>query len=646
MPTYKVTNHTTGQTQTQEFEDGTSLADARIVLDLGDEQAFAGKSGEALPQDREDKTDLEAIASGNEITIVAASAGSAPDEDSIFDDDASDDIADYQAKGQSPEVADPVKPKLPEVADPVSPKLPEVEDVSLPKKPSGAAPDITGGGGSPVQGGADSITTLTRQQKAVLLRNNRVVVDEGVAKLCAFVMRSGSGALDWAPQYGVFCSEGDIGLDPHLGLQSDGGSSSYSEVEHEWQKQSAGGAEVSFGIPKIFKFKTSYSYSDTDAGNSVSKRIYFQFSHCISTGRLSLNLGKLKVADEFLDAIKAAIKEPETQRAEKLLGVFEIYGQFIATDSVLGGRVTLTKSETVVDKTSVQRSFHEFQTAASGSFAIEAVPVEGSAGVSYKLTNKTQDRLYLQNKNLQLKTVGGDKIYDLEKLSQQWLPTINQSDKWQVIGFLPNSLVPITEVLPTELKKTCEDILRSYFLQQLQEEYTKKIGNTRDGDRFNDHVKYDWRIKKMCFRYDKVLDSIHTEWEVNGKTVEQGDRRTKNERWHGGARDDKSDGDAHFTLKEGEEISSVEVLTREDGILRAVRFHTTDGRSFPESRSDWYGGNKQAGDKHSSLSAHRIRGFCGNHGNYIDSLGFIYFDLKAGTKSPEFLQTIEEYLFS
>ena len=541
--------------------------------------------------------------------------------------------------------------------DPVLPDIDSSTGASAgPRQPAGHAPDLQGGGGYEANDNPDQVGQLSAAQRQLLLSNNRVARQaDGTYSVAAYVMEGGKG-LNWASQTALVLRPESVQLEPYLGVRKDNGSSAYSEWESQWQQQTDAVAEAGGGMPLLFKVSSAYKQSDSSAGYSAKKYIYFQFSYRLTKARLIINRDGYQLAPGFVSALRNAVQITDAgQRGEALLTVFHTWGQFVGLDMTLGGRITLTKTEEMSDQSQAEQSFKEFRVAASASFTVESVPLEASGGAGTRLQSQARLAEYLESKELEMDVVGGiDKtaISDPGRFGQAWLPSPDRFERWQVIGFRPGTVVPITEFLPADIKQKCLDGLRAYYLNQLMTVETLKLGKTNWTTNFADEVAFDKAIRSVRFRFDKVLDSLHCDWEQNGKPISQGDEQSgAKHRWHGGAHDEKGNGDDGFTLDKGEEITAVEVhltgpKTQEDAVVRNIAFYTSFGRRFPQSPSIWYGGPHYDKDSETlRVSAPRVRGFCGTEGNYIDSIGLRYFTFRQGTLTPEFLDSIDRYLF-
>jgi len=565
-----------------------------------------------------------------------------------FDDDATDDIDQFEEKQevQAAPVKDPDPVTIERRDGPVAGRTtPTEKDEEF---------STAGGAGAGGEDSPDYLGKLTAKQRAELLKNNSVIAEaDGTFTATAFVMAAGKG-LDWASRKALRCK--NVELNSYLGVRKDNGTTSYSEWESKWQQQTDAKATVKGGIPGIFKASSSFQHSSATSGYSGGRKVYFQFSYRLTKARLVLGAENIELTPEFNAVLRSAagIADP-IARGKKFFELFEEWGQFVAMDTTLGGRITLTKEDTVTDTSKLEQNFTDFSVAAGAAFSVEGLPADAEGGTGVRLESRSALSEYLRSKRLEMDVVGGiDKraSSDQNTFAEAWLASVDHFERWSVIGFQPSSVQLITEFLPADIKESCLTGMRQYFLSRLMATQTDKLGKTEWTTNFEDWIKWDKAIRRVRFRYDKVLDSLHTEWELDGKRIAQGKPGSDNgHRWHGGAMDNEGNGDDSFELSAGEEITAVEVtltgpVSQKDATVRKIAFYTSFGRRFPNSRSSWYGGASEDNDSGVlRVSAPRVRGFCGTMGNYIDSIGLKYYAFRADTVSPEFLDSMTRYLF-
>lgn len=557
-----------------------------------------------------------------------------------FDDDASNDLdeaAELAAVSMMRDTPAVTEDKPGRVRDA---KLTDLAEHDRPTKigPAGDRMTDTGWGGA--DGRSDQVSEVNDNPEARrrLLENNRITLnaDEQTAVATAFTLLP-NGELDYADRPGIVCREAK--LYPSLGTRRDAAREAFTLYEHEWQKQSIAEADASGGIPLMFDLKSDYRHVRDEGGEKNEKKIYLEYSQRMPKGRLDLTVAG--VTPEFEAAIRAAIASPPDQQGRNLLAALQTYGQFVATNMVVGGRITLTDVRTYAEGSSTQSAVDQFRAAAEARFSLEGVPIDIGGGGSSKATWQIGEHLAKQARDLDMTVVGGEGSRASSKVSelgQSWLTTLDHFKCWQVIGFTDYAVEPVTEFLQPDLKSACVEILQKHFESQLDLRQTPLIGTPERGVEFRDPVEYRWKIQRMCFRVDRWVRAMRTEWIVDGKMLPPTD-----ERWHGSYTSDLN-GDVQIELDSDEEILSMEV--RKYGLVDRLIFTTTKGNVLPSPGQKMIGGTGGDDYERHTLDGARIRGFCGTtDGGDLDSIGLRYFVLPLNTQHRSFLLAIEPYLW-
>ena len=651
---FRFRNVATNEVQELEASAETHLDTVRKVLSsfLTDADRFADADEQPREKDDEEDTTIDDVESDGLILIVSTTERN----------EAAAATGDAQGEAAAPKEA--LAPKKPAARPGSSAQIPSAApkaELKPPVKPNLSAPPPLVARKAPLEGQAtelgwgssigtpgvpDRVTELNAAGKQKLMLNNRVQVgDDGKIVASAFVLGS-NGELNWATTSGLTCKR--VHLAPPGDFRKDHATSSYSEYEREWSKQAVGAGHFKVDIPLIFSINTSFTKVNDQAGFSKGKASYFQATNNLSMANLQLQ--EVGITDEFrAEIVKALVGGPSPTSGERLLKVFRRFGEFVASDQILGGRVSLSTTIQENQASAVERSFLEFQSAASARFDAEGVPIEAGAGggTSNRASSSTHEGL--QQRSLQMEVVGGIGRHGSSKvhtLGQDWMSTVDRFENWSVIGFEAKTVHPILDFVG-DLKSGCEEALRQYFLDRLIVKDTSAKGNVSTTKWFDEiptsnlnerRRAYNRRIHEVYFQYEGCMDRLRTVWrDPAGGIIKQ-----MKPTWHGG---DHELPENIFTnklrLDVDDEIVSAEIWS--DNSVDAVRFKTKKNRSLPSSGK--YGSSNSDRRPVETISAPRVRGFWGTESKYVDSFGFRYLSLGAHAESRDYLLILEPTLF-
>src|SRR5205085_1099056 len=111
----------------------------------------------------------------------------------------------------------------------------------------------------------------------------------------------------------------------------------YSENVSRLHRLTTGGGDAQVGIPGIFNVGGSYRTTRVTASDKRVVREHKSHSHLIPKARVVFRKDKVSLSEEFVTAIQKAVAADNA--AVKLLDVLETYGQWFATEMILGGRL-------------------------------------------------------------------------------------------------------------------------------------------------------------------------------------------------------------------------------------------------------------------------------------------------------------------
>jgi hypothetical protein len=604
MSEVKVTNSTTKKDTTKELDVKALLSVTRKKLGdfMTEDDVFLGKDDEPVTSELEASTKLEKIVSDPNTPSFKIAKREKNGEDGGVDDDPAP---------QDPRNLEPFKEGTP--LTPI--QIPEFE----------WAEDRVGledglKNGKPVQG--DKVSQMKVGQVRRLLKANRIDLNKekyGVAAAFVDVADLQRAAYD-----AVQCTE--VEVKPVEADRITNISFQYNERISRLHRTTTHEGTANVGMPGIFRVESSYRNA---RATRTDERVVAQHkSACtvIPKARVVFKDDKITLSDEFVGKIREAAAAND---AAKLLNVFGRYGQFFASDMVLGGRLNYWTEKKLEDRYDASQDEDQFRLALQARGSIDGVPVEGGGGWGTGLTNEEKNAVIKQAGRLHLKIIGGN---EAPITTDKWVPTVAKYLNWKVIGFNSRSLVPIIDYLDDNLRAECIKILKSYFMRNLQLKTTEIVGGT-GGKQFGYDVGDVKRIVKIQLNHGINIDGLRVTYELtNGERKEMP--------WLGYLKGENND---TVELAFDEEISSIEVGCSD--VIKRLAFNTTTGRRFPESAKSYYGRGEGKLQYH-KIEAPRVCGLVGSAGAVIDSIGLRYRELaEQGVASRDFLLEMEPNLF-
>jgi len=167
----------------------------------------------------------------------------------------------------------------------------------------------------------------------------------------------------------------------------------YSEHISRLHRSTTTGGEANVGVPGIFDVEGSYRTERATRTDERTIREHKSFSHLILKARVLFGYDKISLTEEFVAAIREAVGEPEPAKklldvpAKKLLDVLGRYGQFFASDMMLGGRLNYWTDKILGESHTEKQDHDSFQLATKAKATADGVPVEGGADWAYGHTD-------------------------------------------------------------------------------------------------------------------------------------------------------------------------------------------------------------------------------------------------------------------
>lgn len=615
MSDIKVTSGTTGKTESKDLDTAAMLVEARKKLGdfMAEGDVFVDTEDEQVPGELEKEVKLEEIVKDGSIKIAKKQGASGGKPDSGG-----------KPSKDSPGTKDPTN------AAPIGSTQGNLEPRVLPDAQWAADHvGLTDGmkDGEPVEG--DILSQMKVGQVRNLLKENGIDLNLHQFGIAPAFVDDGT-MFKQAATPAMRCTQVNV-----TGLQMTRYTSiscQYSEQVSRLHRLTTGGGEAMVGIPGIFSVGGSYRTTRVTSSDKRVVKEHKSHSHLIPKARVVFRQDKVSLSPEFVSAIQKAVAA--TDAARKLCGVLEAYGQWFASEMVLGGRLDYWTDKKMEETYTEEQDRNRFQFVSKARAAIDGVPVEGAVDWSLGLDDVKKQAVIQQASSLFHLMVGGNpNVLSPEK----WIPTLAKYLNWKIAGF--NTLIPTLAYLEDEgLRSKCIRVLRDYFTRNLQYRQTIKVG-AMHAPPFGEDVGDAKRIVQIEVNHGMNVDGLKVTYELtNGqRKAMPWAGKLHGEHWH-----------VVGPLEFDEEIASVQTWSND--LLRRVAFKTTKGRRFPASPNEFYGRGGPGGElEYNEIEAPRVCGLVGNSGKVVDSIGLRYRDLAEGEGVPErwrnFLILLEPYLF-
>ncbi len=484
--------------------------------------------------------------------------------------------------------------------------------------------------GKPVR--EDKVTAMKIGQVRNLLKENRINLNNKKYGLTAAFVDNGD--LVRAPYDAVQCTE--VEVKPPDANRITNISFQYNEHISRLHRTTTTEGTADVGMPGIFRMESSYRNAVATRSDRRLVTEHKSYSHIIPKARVVFKDDKISLISEFVDKIREAVNAPQAgARAEKLLSVLERYGQFFASDMLLGGRLNYWTDKRLDDSFTAEQEQVAFQLATEARGKADGVDVEAGGSVGHSLTNDQKKIAISQASSLFFKLIGGNSALTSP---ENWIPTVAKYLNWRFIGFNAQSLVPIIDYLDDDLRAKCLKLLKNYFQDHLELQTTSILGLPKNTNQFGYDVdEKAKRIVTIEVNHGINIDGLRVTYELT-------DGHRKQTPWAGWRHGEHND--TVGPLPFDEDITSIEVGYR--AVVRQLAFRTSRGRRFPAPGK--YYGRGEDGEQltYTTIQAPRICGIVGNHEDLIIGIGLRYYELTNDPrriKSRNFLLEMEPYLF-
>jgi hypothetical protein len=503
--------------------------------------------------------------------------------------------------------------------------------------------DVTGFGPGDGKERQDILSELSEGQRMRLLAANGIDLRDrrasGQGALRAYVLDS---ELTPAIEEGVLFTKVICRTDNTDSDRYDRVSFSYTETASNLQRQSVAKTSSSFGVPGIFRLDGAWSNAVATAESRKDVHIHFEASQVLPKAHIVFDFRDLAPSARLLEEVEAALRKS----AVALLGVFRRFGHFVPLSITLGGRMILHKTTELHNDSQFKATESQLKAAAGARFSVEGVPVEADGGGGMGEWEKAGQSAVAQSKTLGLDVKGGIPALassNEKEAGARWVDSVGPWERWHVIGFDKEALVPITDLLPEDLKARCLDLLRGYFVAHLLPERGPSAGPHGDDIYGPDEatLRRVKRIKEILVNHGENFDGLEWTYELYpeaGKPTEGivGDHAGGRGlgRWRGEHTD-------RIALAEDEIVTCIEAgCDRDNGTVRKIAIQTNK-RRYPRER---YFGRAEVAEFH-NLAAPRIVGFHGFKATLVHCIGPCSLSLSGDTISPDFLLALEPELF-
>jgi hypothetical protein len=591
-------------------------------------------------------------------------------EDHVFKKDLGPDDDDWR-----PSAID-ASDRFEEIFGPIDPKQYHTVLTPLDIPPYMPPKDTTAGitGWSTVPGAVarDHISYLTLLQKAQLLGQNNIFLSKqqdpdrdggiGLGSLHAY-----SAELKASTKYAVHFKK--VRLEHPAKRRQDSLYYSYTKFESDLQKHLISESKISGGIPKLFKAELSYGYGTASAGHSSNAAMHLVANQSVPKAAVIFDKDDLTLNPKFIAAVTNAVHggtSPHNQ-GRALLTVLREWGEFVPTEILLGGRISLSETTSLEDGREFESTRHKFGAAGDARFKAGSVPVELGGGTDLAVYGTADASTVKQAKNLKLELEGGDESLASSNPHQfgiMWMNSLASYKEWDIIGHAEESLVPIIDLLPADLRKECQTRLRTYLLSQLdrreimaghsghdeklEDKNFKHLGN---GKPFAGKI---WATAR-CFSQVQVIAAGNVDGLKLTQMVYTGAKFSgpgKSERTAVVAtiKNDQSHYWEPIELDPNELITALEVwidkkTDPKKPTVHALAIKTSRGNRYPRA-GGFYGTNLDE-KKHTYelIEAPRVRTLSAYKGRYIHGIGLVYLDVADSADSRNFLIAMDPILF-
>ncbi|RGB24786.1 hypothetical protein C1646_772599 [Rhizophagus diaphanus] len=202
-------------------------------------------------------------------------------------------------------------------------------------------------------------------------------------------------------------------------------------------------------INKFVDLKLGFSF---EKSKSLNLNLDENTSHvCADYGKMYLKLDEyLEPTSEFVEEIKCAIASKDPQ---KLVRITEVYGQFIPTRIILGGRVYYENIEVLAGRVTEDNK----EISAN-------VNVTGYGNIKGSYTPKSSEKKSNRMNLKYTKIIGGGYPESLDDFNEKaWIKSLDEDFRtWDVIEY--QDTISIFQPLPTELRAQVRELVGKKIL--------------------------------------------------------------------------------------------------------------------------------------------------------------------------------------
>ncbi|MCT7975207.1 MACPF domain-containing protein [Laspinema olomoucense] len=222
----------------------------------------------------------------------------------------------------------------------------------------------------------------------------------------------------------------------------------YSKWQQSCYTMTSSSIETSAGIPldvATLKLGIQMSDSSESLSSSETTQLFMVSTRLIPKVKLILNKKRaIKITSDFQEALENA------ETLKELREVFFQYGYWVPTIYTLGGKIIVTKQESISGKdeqvAKTQKFHHEVGTVLDNKgFSIEHEKKDEGQQSTSKISSEISNSLVM---------IGGDA--GLKTNGTKWISSLVYTD-WQPVVY--DDIRPITDFLDEELKNKCEKLL-------------------------------------------------------------------------------------------------------------------------------------------------------------------------------------------
>lgn len=245
----------------------------------------------------------------------------------------------------------------------------------------------------------------------------------------------------------------------------------FSLTSHQFQENNIRnfGVAAALGVAtRTISAAVSAGYSSGEdkmkKGNTSTRRVFMSGSFNVPKIEMYLDVTHSCASEEFTEAIKKAL-EPgaDADKAKRLFNTLALFGHFVATRYVIGGKLTTSETKELKIEESADSKMDEFawKVKAKVSVDVVAASVQGEASANREGKDRTQKAAgdEKETQSLVMNAIGGEGI--LVNDTTKWAVSLGRYHTWSVIEM--SDLVPSINILPEDLACKCHELLKKWI---------------------------------------------------------------------------------------------------------------------------------------------------------------------------------------